>query len=482
MNGEQVVLDGYFTPKAFEPASFNEKDFESEYGALTLRMPKLTADEVTEIAGMVKKQRQMWLTNLKVAEVVDVLDIAVQKWLNPNDALRQLAETLLPVITGYDPEMIRLELKRFMRTFRKKELMRFLDEEFDNVAVLDDFRPRKTGGFSKATGPKLIFHVFSGNVPGVPVWSLVMGLLLKSGNIGKTSMAEPLLPVLFAQSIAEVSPELADCLAILPWKGGTNELEEAVISEAEAVVGYGSNESIEQVKSRVPVYKPFISYGHKVSFAMIGKEGLTPDHFNETVHRLAEDVSVYDQQSCLSPHAVFVEEGGSVSPRQAAQLLAKELQRYHEKRRRAMISGEEAFAIRKIRNQFEFTEADVYGSPEGTNWSVIYHHETGFLPSPLNRTVHVFRCGTLEEAIPVLRPYRPYLQTAGVAVGPNRLFRLAKQLSEEGLNRICSVGEMPRTTAGWHHDGKFNLLDLIRWTDIESSAEQNAERYDPDSE
>jgi hypothetical protein len=41
---------------------------------------------------------------------------------------------------------------------------------------------------------------------------------------------------------------------------------------------------------------------------------------------------------------------------------------------------------------------------------------------------------------------------------------------------------MSRTPAGWHHDGRFNLLDLIRWTDIERSAEQDAERYDPDVE
>jgi hypothetical protein len=44
--------------------------------------------------------------------------------LVPEYPLRKLAEALIPKITGYDAEMVRLELKRYIRTFRKKELLR----------------------------------------------------------------------------------------------------------------------------------------------------------------------------------------------------------------------------------------------------------------------------------------------------------------------------------------------------------------------
>ena len=36
--------------------------------------------------------------------------------------------------------------------------------------------------------------------------------------------------------------------------------------------------------------------------------------------------------------------------------------------------------------------------------------------------------------------------------------------------------------AGWHHDGRFNLLDLVRMAEIEQSAESAADpyaRYEP---
>jgi hypothetical protein len=39
------------------------------------------------------------------------------------------------------------------------------------------------------------------------------------------------------------------------------------------------------------------------------------------------------------------------------------------------------------------------------------------------------------------------------------------------------LGSMTAPEAGWHHDGRFNLLDLITLTEIESSAELSAELY-----
>lgn len=482
-----LIIPGFKVPSSVTFESFTERVYTGPDGTLVLQSPVLSPEEIGLIVREIGEGRRRYLSRLTTNQIVAILDQAVQKWLDPSYPLRCLAETWLPVITGYDREMIRLELKRFMRTFRKKELLRFLEEEFDSSAVLDEFRPRKTGGMSRAYGPDILFHVFSGNVPGLPIWSLVAGLLLKSANVGKTSSQEPLMAVLFAETLAEVDPQLGECLAILPWKGGDTALEDAALEAAEGIVVYGSQETVEKLRARVKGGKRFVSYGHKISFAMIGKEALTADRFHETARRLAEDASIYDQQGCLAPHSVIVEAGGAVSPAQFGQLLASEMQKYHEKKPRGVLSGEEAMAIQTVRNQYELMalrgeEVDVYSSKKGTDWTVIYHNEPGFEASPLNRTVHVFACDSLEEASAFIEPYRDFLQTAGLAVGPNRLYALADILGEIGVTRICAIGRMSRTPAGWHHDGRFNLMDLIRWVDIEWSAEQEAERFDPDFE
>ncbi|MGF7048654.1 hypothetical protein J2T13_003162 [Paenibacillus sp. DS2015] len=482
-----IRYPAYVVPNGITFQAYIERIIEDPAGRCILQYPCLTAEEMTEIATQVTKNREAYLSQLSTMDIVDTIHRAVQLWRNPDYELRQRAERWLPILTGYDKDMISIQLKRFMRTFRRKELLRFLDEELDPSAVLDEFRPRKSGGMSKAYGPNLIYHIFSGNVPGLPIWSLVMGLLVKSANIGKTSSSEPLMAVLFTQSLREVDAQLADTIAILPWKGGERDLEMAVIKAAEAVIAYGSDETVNQIRAQVPSYKRFISYGHKISFAMVGKEALTPDLFHETVSRIAEDVSTYDQQGCVSPHSIFVEEGGAISSQAFAQLLAAELQRYQIKKPRAVLLPEEAQAIHTVRNRYELEGLNgdgtaVYSSPSGTEWTVIYHADLGFETSPLNRTVHLFGCKRLESVIAYLVPHRQYLQTVGIAVEPERLQQLANALGIAGVNRICAIGQMSRTPAGWHHDGRFNLLDLIRWTDIEWRAEQLAERYDADVE
>lgn len=44
------------------------------------------------------------------------------------------------------------------------------------------------------------------------------------------------MPVLFARSLAQIDPDLADALAVVPWRGGTVELEDMAIGEANAVI------------------------------------------------------------------------------------------------------------------------------------------------------------------------------------------------------------------------------------------------------
>ncbi|HSU78960.1 MAG TPA: acyl-CoA reductase [Candidatus Angelobacter sp.] len=482
-----TVIHLYRVPTSIQLAQFERKELKTSAGPFVLEYPVLSRAQIEEISSELLRSRESYLSQLSIHDIVEKVDQAIQKWLDPKYPQRQLAEALLPAITGYDAEMIRLELKRYMRNFRKKELLRFLDEELDQASMLDEFRPRKNGGMSMAFGPSLIFHVFSGNVPGVQLWSLIMGLLVKSANLGKTASAEPLMPVLFCQSLAEVDPRLAESLAILPWKGGTAELEEPAIEAAEAVIVYGSNETVDHLKPNIPHHKRFLSYGHKISFSMIGQEALTADRYYESIHRLAEDVSIYDQQSCLSPQLVFIETGGVVSPKQAAEMLASELERYHLKRPRAALSNEEAMAIHSIRTKYGFEtmssdKGAVYSSREDTAWTVLFHEETGFEGSPLNRTIHVFAVDQLDEMFDHLSPYRPYLQSCGMAVKPERLFTLARRLGEYGVDRISALGEMNRARPGWHHDGQFNLLNLLRFIDIEKSAEERAELYDPDVE
>jgi hypothetical protein len=56
---------------------------------------------------------------------------------------------------------------------------------------------------------------------------------------------------------------------------------------------------------------------------------------------------------------------------------------------------------------------------------------------------------------------------------------LAERLGQAGVTRICALGAMTSPEAGWHHDGRFSLLDLVRMVDLDDSTERSAENFTP---
>ena len=78
---------------------------------------------------------------------------------------------------------------------------------------------------------------------------------------------------------------------------------------------------------------------------------------------------------------------------------------------------------------------------------------------------------------PRVAPYKALLQTVGIAASPEELYRLADSLGQAGVTRISALGHMTAPEAGWHHDGRFNLVDLITLTEIEHSAEVAADSF-----
>lgn len=421
-----------------------------------------------------RERRDAYLRDLPVQRIVRTLDRVASRWLDPASPYRHEAEALLPTITGFDAGAIRKGLSAYLATLREENLMRLLEAELPQPDVLDRFVPRgRAGGETRAFGPRLTVHVWSGNVPGLCVQSLVSTFLVKSASLGKVATDEPLFATLLAESIAEVDERLADCLAVTYWPGGDESMESVAFTQADAVIAYGSERAIEAVRARVPPETTFVPYGHKLSFGAIGREALTHACVEETADQAAYDVAKYDQQGCLSPHLFYVEEGGETSPRQFAALLGAALERYQAAVPRGRLSLEETTSIATLRDQQELRE--ILGQDvevrAGDGWTVLYDADPTFAASCLNRTIRVKAVADLLADVPRLAaPVQRYLQTCGVAADPDRRRCLAEALGRLGLDRVCPLGRMGDVAPTWHHDGRFNLLPLLRWTDLEPDA------------
>jgi hypothetical protein len=403
------------------------------------------------------------LVRRPVQDILISIDRVVARFLTPSSIERQEAEVHLPGETGLSPEMIRYILPFIFREYRAHRLSALLQEELGSLAVLDNF-----SGNRRVVSPRLISHVLASNLPGAGLDGIIFSLLIKSATLVKASSSANLLPLRFARSLAEVDPELATSLSIVTWPGGQKVLEEIAFSRADVVIASGSEQTLAAIRPRVR--GQFIGYGHKVSFSVIAKEALADT--TEVARQTAYDIMLFDQQGCLSPQLIYVEQGGPVSPNEFAQHLSHALAHWEHIIPRGRVSQETSVAIRRVRDETEWQalagkESALYTSPQGTEWTVLYEADPTFMPSPLYRTIRVKPLVTFAQLNDLLIPWRSYLEAVGVAISPDRLYELAAMLGHTGVSRVCPIGTLQTPPLSWRHGGRPRVADLVRWIEIE---------------
>lgn len=426
-------------------------------------MPSPSPTDLNARLDALLANRIRYLASRTARDILDCVDQAVQRWLDPDSQERREAEARLPETTGLSAAMIRHVLPLIFQEYRADKLEALCVDELGSLEVLDRFVPSASGQ-KRAYGPPLMTHVLAGNVPGAGLDSVIFSLLVKSASLVKTSSAEPLLPILFARSIQDIDPNLGSCLNVVSWLGGNAELEDLAYGRADIVVASGSDASLAAIRKRTR--GQFIGYGHKVSFGLVTKESL--DDAKAIAHKAAYDVALYDQQGCLSPQLVYVEEGGVATPKEFADLLATGLSHWQTELPRGPVPPEVSTAIRKVRDEAEWQalarkDVVLHTSPNGTDWTVVYDADPTFVQSPLYRTIRVKPLRNITQLGRILDTWRPYLEAVGVAAGPERLATLAGTLGALGVSRVCPIGTMQLPSLSWRHGGRPRVGDLVRW-------------------
>jgi hypothetical protein len=481
-----TTLDGFWLPAlhdrptdALRGPGFEVAERAFGPGHIPLRVPTLTPHALRDVLIDMRRKRAEVLAERPVAELLDTIERASRRLVRQGEPLHAELLEVLPGLTGYSREMIEIGLERMGAGWTAGALRGALEDEFKGLDVLDDFRVRTSGGLERAFGPSLTVHVFSGNIPGVSVSSLIRSLCVKSAGFGKTAAGEPYVAVCFARALAEEDPELAGCLGVTYWPGGSDDLEAVAFSEAEVVIAYGSDETIGRIGCHVPPQVRFIAYPNRVGAALISRNGLGAGDTESLARDAALDVVTFDQQGCVSPHTIYVEDGGAVSPLEFANLLAAALERLSTEIPRGTMTPGESTLIHQLRAQAEIRGATVLAGQRGTEWTVIIEERPEFEPSPLNRVIHVRPVGELSEALSTLERVGHRLQTVAVAATPDEVAVLAAQLGAAGATRIVPIGEAAWPAPHWHHDGRFQFQDLVRFVDLDVTRGECGVRQGP---
>jgi hypothetical protein len=436
----------------------------------------LTPMILKEACETLRRNREHYLADRSIQSLIGTFVGIGANWMDPDYPLRKFALQHGPEATGFPTRTLRKGLELFFSQLTTENFEALLDQEFGDARKLDGMAPipaeRLTRRSSMVTAPEFLFHITAGNLPIAAFSTILLGLLVRSAQIIKCSTGTAFLPRLFAHSIYEVEPKLGACLEIAEWRGGNVALEETCIQSADCVTATGSDEAIASVRRRIPERKRFLGYGNRVSFAFISAAALSQRSEARLVSAVGVDVTDWNQLGCLSPHVVYVESGGGLSPEQFAESLAAELARLEVVEPRGAVPAEVSAVIASRRNFYELRasasdETRQWCSKDSTAWTVVYEADPRFQLSCLHRFIYVKGVKDLREALRQSDAIRERVSTVGIAVAEEQKPLVAAELARWGASRVCPIGAMQSPSLTWRHDGRPSLGDLVTWTDWE---------------
>ncbi len=461
---------------------------------------------ITEACQTLKRNRERYLAGRSTENLIQILSDVAEGWLDKENRFRKLALERAGVqALACSSDTLKRELQQgapapafsratwekgldnFFRQLTTENMEVLLEQELgDANSVTGDgclvtgkaasprHSPHVTRHFWR--GPELLVHITAGNVPNPALMSIVLGLLTRSAQFVKCASGAAFLPRLFAHSLYDADPKLGACLEIAEWRGGNADLETVLFAEADCVTATGSDETLSAIRARLPAKARFLGYGHRVSFGFVADAVLHGSNTRQIISHAADDVVAWNQLGCLSPHVIYVQFGGRVSPEQFAEMLADELERREQTEPRGELAVEHAAVIASRRAFYEVRAAAraegldtlMWHSKNSTAWTVIYETDPRFQLSCLNRFVYVKGVKDLQEMLHNAESVRGKVSTVGIAASEQKTRELAEQLACWGVTRVCPLGRMQNPPLTWRHDGRPVLGDMVTWMDFET--------------
>ena len=389
-----------------------------------------TVDGIRAAAADLRRRHAETISQMPHAETVAALSEIGRRWRDPNYALRREAEAWTE---PFPFAMVQVSLD----------------------ALLDSLTPDALGALLAAEnvpdtpGYPVIGHVIAGNTPLLAWVSLIRALLVRSASLVKLpSNASARWARMFHRSLAEVSPELAACVSLVEWPGGTQMLDAALCQSSDLVMAHGSDGTLDALRALCPAGTPLVGYGHRVSLGLL----LPGADIYGAARGFARDVLIYDQGGCLSPQAVYVLGDFNAAKRFAALLadaLAEAVQTYPLPVRAASAAGMVAEA-----RALAWMEDGTAVWPDGDlRWTVIARPERAFIGSPTFGVVSVQPLGSLSDLPEALSAVAGRLQGGAVAGDAESYL--------PGVSYVCRPGRMQAPPLAWRQDGRDVLRVLL---------------------
>jgi len=387
---------------------------EGQAGGLKWKAPLFSRQEMKSLCLHLKENARDELYSLNSETIAQELGQLSRLWQNKNYHYRKKAEDIIAAVSGCSSKNIREGLNLAFKEVSARKIL----------SSMPLIRQLPQGG--------LTFCVFAGIISTPMLFDIFLSLLRKSAVLAKSPSREPFFPILLAESLHEFSPVLGKCLASLWWPGGQTPIEKEIFSQADFINAYGDDSTVFKMSSYANGRKNFIPLGHKVSLSFLGKRSFSHSLVRNLTKKIAYDVFLYDQQGCLSPHAIYIEKPSGFKMRCFLRELAEAMQNIGNKLPMGKLSFAEASRIHQTRGQYQFRKNVIcLTSPSKTDWTLIYEKDESFHPSCLNRVLFIKEIRNIGNLGKILENWTGKIQGLAYETSKaeeNKVYRLARHL------------------------------------------------------
>lgn len=405
------------------------------------------------------KTAWQWLKQQKVDLLIGLIDKVSKKWNESDFELNDFQQQGLSFLTNW---------------CRADNLKTLCDRALYKRACLDQFLPVDDASrkLLHAAPRGVAVHWLSGNVPALGMLVLVQAMIAKNVNVLKVSHSySEAVPALLRSFSGEeyMSPggevirgdDLLRTVLVVYFSRDNKGASEILSAEADIRVAWGGRDAVCSVANLPKKYQAVdIIFGPRLSFMVVGREMLKNDRrFKKLVRKAALDSSVFDQTACASPHTIFVEKGGEVSPAEFAEMLAGQMEKTSVRIPPAPVDALTRAAIESKRVMYDFI-GDVWRSSD-VSWTVLYDEMVSLAPPTFGRVITVRGVDDVFDTAPLVDGN---IQTIGLALTGRRRLDYASMAADKGAERFPDVGSMTHFEDPW--DGLFVLQRCVRWVSL----------------
>jgi hypothetical protein len=430
-------------------------------GELTILWPDADLEKLEAAKGRLEIARAGLLARSD-AELMDPLADWLELWRDASSPWRERLVDRLPEAAGMSRETVAAGLELGLADWSEEALRRLVRDE---LGVAGQSSRARLVPFERTS------VLLAGSIPMPSLLQCIVPLLLRSPTLVRAASRDRVTPMLVAESIAAVDPELGRCIEVLGFESDDRPCLESFLA-SDCVVASGSDETIAEVRGLLRSNQRFVGYGHRLSLAVLGPSACSSALLEQTARNLALDVALWDQLGCLSPLAVYLVSQDERGREDFVDALAAALAVQEraaprgpiEKRVAAMIASERSEAeMRAAAGRAVSVRAD-----ESGRWTVIGEDDAGWRPAPQHRFVRVHPVADADALVQGLQPIARHLSAVALAGFDDAEHRtLAACLLGLGASRICQPGRLQAPPLDWHHDGQPVLRPLARFGDVD---------------